>query len=95
MAASSCAPQQVPGTGVINHVHITDYFLEGEVPLAELCPLTNLVVSGRACGGWHAGWLVESMRLHWPCHARCPMRAVLLSRVTPARPLHRLPPAGV
>ena len=42
---------QVPGDGFINHVHITDYQLEGEVPLKELCPFTRLTVGqlpGRA-----------------------------------------------
>lgn len=34
---------QVPGTGVINHIHITDYSIEGAVPLEELCPLSGLV----------------------------------------------------
>lgn len=39
---------QVPGDGTINHIHITDYEIEGEVPLKELCPLTGLVVSSVA-----------------------------------------------
>ena len=42
-------PCQVPGDGTINRIHITDYGLEGEVPLEELCPLTRLVVSALPC----------------------------------------------
>lgn len=33
---------RLPGTGDITNVHITDYFVEGPVPLAELCPLITL-----------------------------------------------------
>jgi len=33
---------RLPGTGDITNVHITDYFIEGPVPVAELCPLVTL-----------------------------------------------------
>lgn len=35
-------PPQVPGSGQITNVHITDYSIEGAVPLPELCPLASL-----------------------------------------------------
>lgn len=44
----------VPGSGQITNVHITDYSIEGAVPLPELCPLASLrefdVDGGRLTG---------------------------------------------
>ncbi|PRW34079.1 glycoside hydrolase isoform A [Chlorella sorokiniana] len=33
---------RVPGDGIITNIHITDYSIEGEVPIKELCPLKGL-----------------------------------------------------
>lgn len=38
----SYSKDAVPGTGVLTNVHITDYGIEGEVPLKELCPFKSL-----------------------------------------------------
>lgn len=32
----------LPGTGDVTDIHITDYRIEGAVPVAELCPLVHL-----------------------------------------------------
>lgn len=34
----------MPGDGTLTNVHITDYGIEGEIPLKELCPFTRLRV---------------------------------------------------
>ena len=41
-APMSYTKDAVPGTGVLTNVHITDYSIEGEVPLEELCVFKSL-----------------------------------------------------
>ncbi|KAL4436980.1 hypothetical protein ABPG75_004119 [Micractinium tetrahymenae] len=51
---------ELPGSGQITNIHITDYSIEGAVPLAELCPLKSLrefdVDGGKLTGPIPAGF---------------------------------------